>query len=134
MTPERIAELYEENKNRNLEWERVAEKNHQHDMYKQELAEWDTKWKAAEKDLEALFALVDAADADEFVEKVNAYENHDNLLNAWQQVQSDIRAYAGDEETFAKLWNDLEKGDYVIWDAKHCLLYTSDAADEPRHV
>lgn len=93
-------------------------KNHQHDMYKQELAEWDTKWKAAEKDLEALFALVDAADADEFVEKVNAYENHDNLLNAWQQVQSDIRAYAGDEETFAKLWNDLEKGDYVIWDAK----------------
>lgn len=118
VTPERIAELYEENKNRNLEWERVAEKNHQHDMYKQELAEWDTKWKAAEKDLEALFALVDAADADEFVEKVNAYENHDNLLNAWQQVQSDIRAYAGDEETFAKLWNDLEKGDYVIWDAK----------------
>lgn len=111
ITPENMADMYEENKKMNLEWQTVAEKNRQHDLYCEERAKLEEEWDLCQKDLEALFALVDAADADEFVMKINAFENHDRLVDEWKQIEDHIKALAGDESTFEKLRKDLEKGD-----------------------
>lgn len=119
ITPESIAYIYEENKKRNLEWRSISEKNRQHDEYEREMNKLKSDWASCEREMNALFCLVNAVNAEDFAEKVNAHENHDRLLKDWENVRHDIRLYAGGEEEFNRLWVTLESGRYDEWMAEH---------------
>ena len=80
ITPESIVYIYEENKKRNLEWRSISEKNRQHDEYEREMNKLKSDWASCEREMNALFRLVNAVNAEDFAEKVNAHENHDRLF------------------------------------------------------
>lgn len=130
ITPESIAYIYEENKKRNLEWRSISEKNRQHDEYEREMNKLKSDWASCEREMNALFRLVNAVNAEDFAEKVNAHENHDRLLKDWENVRHDIRLYAGGEEEFNRLWATLESGRYDEWMAEHQKLAEKIAKEE----
>lgn len=113
--PDSIADIYEENRERNLQWQAIAEKNNQHAAYEKEMSKLEMDWASCKREMEALFRLVNAKDAEDFAEKVNAHENHDRLLKEWKDVKQDLRLYAGSDEDFNRLWSSLETGEYDIW-------------------
>lgn len=129
-TPETIVEIYEENRKRLLEWQALSEKNRQHETYEKEMASLDEQWGSCQKSVEALFAMVNAKNAEEFAERVTAHEQHDQLTKEWDSVRQDIRLYAGSEEAFNTLWNALETGEYDEWMETHRKL--QDAIEEDR--
>ncbi len=119
LVPDSIAEIYEENRARNLEWQSVIEKNHQHAAYQQEMSKLNLEWASCQREMDALFNLVNARNAEDFAEKVNAHENHDRLVKDWENVRHDIRLYAGSDDDFSRLWAALESGKYEEWMAEH---------------
>ena len=122
LTPETISEIYKENTKRQLEWQTVSEKNRQHEGYEQELESNRRQWDACQDAMKLLLESVGAATAEEFAERVTAYEEHDSLQRDWETVQKDIRLYAGSDEEFAKLWALLGTGEYDEWKEKHDAL------------
>lgn len=130
--PETIAEIYEENRKRSLEWQSIAEKNRQHDAYEQEMTRLNAQWESCQKSVAALFALVNAKNAEEFAERVTAHEQHDQLLKEWESVRKDIRLYAGSDEEFTRLWNSLESGEYDEWMEEHKTLLDDIDADQAK--
>ncbi len=122
LTPETISEIYKENKNRQLEWQTVSEKNRQHEGYEKELESNRRQWDACQDAMKLLLESVGAETAEEFAERVTAYEEHDNLQRDWEAVQKDIRLYAGSDEEFSRLWALLGTGEYDDWKEKHDVL------------
>lgn len=118
-TPDGMAALYEETIQRNLEWQTTAERNRQHDMYVNELKTLQDKWESCNREMETLLAMVGAHDAEDFAEKVNAYENHDKIVKEWERVKRDLCLYAGSDESFETLWKSLESGQYDEWMTEH---------------
>lgn len=129
-SPETVAEIYEENRKRLLEWQAVAEKNRQHETYEKEMEALDSQWESCRKNVSALLDLVNAKNAEEFAERVTAHEQHDQLQKEWEAVRRDIRLYAGSDENFALLWNSLENGEYDEWMESHKTLGDEIAAEE----
>ncbi len=117
--PDGIQELYEETQRRNLAWQSILEKNNQHEAYEQEMRKLDAGWASCQREMDALFSLVNAKDAEEFAAKVNAHEQHDQLVKEWENVKQDLRLYAGSEEAFESLWKTLESGEYDAWMTEH---------------
>lgn len=128
VTPDSIAAIYEENQKKNLEWEAVQEKNHQYSIYEKEMKKLDDNWSSCQREMNTLLQLVDAHNAEEFAEKVNAHEHHDQLRKEWENVKQDLRLYAGSDEDFQKLWHFLETGQYDEWMKQH-QEYTERIAD-----
>ena len=128
VTPDSIAAIYEENQKKNLEWEAVQEKNHQHSLYEGEMKKLDDNWSSCQREMNTLLHLVDAHNAEEFAEKVNAHEHHDQLRREWENIKQDLRMYAGSDEDFQKLWHSLETGQYDEWMKQH-QEYTEKIAD-----
>lgn len=129
-TPETVVEIYEENRKRLLEWQALSEKNRQHETYEKEMADLDSQWASCQKSVEALFAMVNAKNAEEFAERVTAHEQHDQLTKEWDSVRQDIRLYAGSEEAFNALWSTLETGEYDEWMETHRKLQDAIIADQ----
>ncbi len=129
-SPETIAEIYEENRKRMLEWQAISEKNRQHDVYQKEMDQLNAQWDSCQKSVTTLFSLVNAKNAEEFAERVTAHEQHDQLTKEWESVRKDIRLYAGSEEEFTKLWSALESGEYDEWMEKHKKLLDAIDADQ----
>ena len=77
------------------------------------------------KEIESLFKLVNAENAEEFAARVNAYEKQDQIMKEWNAVRQDLRLYAGSEEEFNKLWGFLEKDEYEKWMKEYKLLEES---------
>lgn len=117
--PESIAEIYEENHRKTLEWEAYQEKNKQHESYEEEMRKLNENWNSCKREMDTLLNLVNAATAEEFAEKVNAHEHHDQLIKEWDRVKQDLRMYAGSEKEFNSLWKSLETGQYDEWMEKH---------------
>lgn len=122
VSPDSIAEIYEENHRRSLEWEALQEKNKQHESYEQEMAKLDDSWASCQREMDTLLNLVNAKNAEEFAEKVNAHEHHDQIVKEWERVKQDLRMYAGGEEEFQSLWHALETGQYDQWMEDHTRL------------
>lgn len=119
VNPDSIADIYEENHRRSLEWEALQEKNNQHTAYEKEMAKLDEGWASCQREMDTLLNLVHARNAEEFAEKVNAHEHHDQIAKEWERVKQDLRMYAGGEEEFETLWHALETGQYDQWMEKH---------------
>jgi len=119
VTPDGIAEIYEENRERSLQWRSISEKNNQHAAYQAEMDKLNEEWNSCRREMDALFSLVNAKDAEDFAEKVNAHEHHDQLVKDWDRVRRDIRLYAGGDDEFNRLWISLETGEYDDWMEKH---------------
>lgn len=119
MTPDSIADIYEENQRRMLEWQGILEKNRQHEAYQKEMAKLNDSWNSCQNEAKVLMDLVNAKNAEEFAEKVEAYEHHDQILKEWKTVQQDLRLYAGSEESFTQLWDSLKTGQYDDWMSEH---------------
>lgn len=119
VNPDSIADIYEENHRRSLEWEGLQEKNNQHEAYEKEMAKLDDSWASCKREMDTLLNLVHAKNAEEFAEKVNAHEHHDQIAKEWERVKQDLRMYAGGEEEFESLWHALETGQYDEWMDKH---------------
>lgn len=119
VTPDSIADIYEENQRRMLEWQGILEKNRQHEAYQKEMAKLNDSWNSCQNEAKALMDLVNAKNAEEFAEKVEAYEHHDQILKEWKTVQQDLRLYAGSEESFIQLWDSLKTGQYDDWMSEH---------------
>ena len=64
--PDSIADIYEENRERNLQWQAIAEKNNQHAAYEKEMSKLEMDWASCKREMEALFRLVNAKDAEDF--------------------------------------------------------------------
>lgn len=121
-SPETVADLYEENQKRLLSWQSFAEKNRQHSAYEAEMKELESQWESCGKSVKALFAMVNADNAEEFAERVTAHEQHDQLTKDWAEVRKDIRLYAGSDADFEALWKSLESGEYDEWMEQHRAL------------
>ncbi len=119
ISPDGVADLYEETHRRSLEWQSISEKNKQHEAYEKEMAKLDDSWASCQREMDTLLHLVDAKNAEEFAEKVNAHEHHDQLTKEWETVKQDLRLYAGSDEDFQKLWHSLETGQYDDWMKEH---------------
>lgn len=119
VAPDSIAAIYEENQKKNLEWEAIQEKNNQHHVYEEEMKKLDDSWASCRRQMDALLQLADAHSAEEFAEKVNAHERHDQIQKEWKTVKQDLRLYAGSDEDFQKLWHSLETGQYDEWMKRH---------------
>uniref|UniRef100_UPI003F7E501A AAA family ATPase n=1 Tax=Dialister succinatiphilus TaxID=487173 RepID=UPI003F7E501A len=119
VNPDSIADIYEENHRRSLEGEALQEKNNQHAAYEKEMAKLDEGWASCQREMDTLLNLVHARNAEEFAEKVNAHEHHDQIAKEWERVKQDLRMYAGGEEEFETLWHALETGQYDQWMEKH---------------
>ncbi len=119
VTPESIADIYEENHRKTLEWEAVQERNNQHYAYQKDMEKLNDAWESCQKEMDTLLSLVNAKNAEEFAEKVNAHEHHDQLKKEWETIKQDLRLYAGSEEEFKSLWETLESGQYDEWMQKH---------------
>lgn len=130
VTPETIAEIYEENRKRLLAWQTISEKNKQHETYQREMDRMNEQWEACQKSMHALFAMVNAKNAEEFAERVTAHEQHDQLMKEWESVRQDIRLYAGSQEEFDRLWQSLESGEYDDWMGAHQKLQDEIASRE----
>ena len=122
VSPEGIADIYEENHRRSLEWEALQEKNKQHESFRKEMAKLDDRWASCRREMDTLLNLVNAKNAEEFAEKVNAHEHHDQLTKEWERIKQDLRMYAGSEEEFHVLWHSLETGQYDDWMKEHKTL------------
>lgn len=129
-TPDTIADIYEENRKRLLEWQAVSEKNRQHEVYQKEMDQLTAQWESCQKSVNTLFSLVNAKNAEEFAERVTAHEQHDQLTKEWESVRKDIRLYAGSEEEFNRLWSSLESGEYDEWMEAHKALQDRIDADQ----
>ena len=99
--------------------EALQEKNNQHAAYEKEMAKLDEGWASCQREMDTLLNLVHARNAEEFAEKVNAHEHHDQIAKEWERVKQDLRMYAGGEEEFETLWHALETGQYDQWMEKH---------------
>ena len=119
VSPDGIQELYEETQQRSLTWQSIQEKNNQHEKYEQEMKKLDDGWASCQREMDTLFGLVNAKDAEEFAAKVNAHEQHDQLVKDWENVKQDLRLYAGSDAAFEALWQVLESGEYDKWMAEH---------------
>ncbi len=119
VSPDGIQELYEETQQRSLTWQSIQEKNNQHEKYEQEMKKLDDGWASCQREMDTLFSLVNAKDAEEFAAKVNAHEQHDQLVKDWENVKQDLRLYAGSDAAFEALWQVLESGEYDKWMADH---------------
>ena len=119
VSPDGIWELYEETQQRSLTWQSIQEKNNQHEKYEQEMKKLDDGWASCQREMDTLFGLVNAKDAEEFAAKVNAHEQHDQLVKDWENVKQDLRLYAGSDAAFEALWQVLESGEYDKWMAEH---------------
>lgn len=122
VSPDGIADIYEENHRRSLEWEALQEKNKQHEAYEKEMDKLDEGWASCQREMDTLLNLVQAKNAEEFAEKVNAHEHHDQIAKEWERVKQDLRMYAGGEEEFEALWHALETGQYDQWMETHNTL------------
>ncbi|WP_299145159.1 AAA family ATPase [uncultured Dialister sp.] len=122
VSPDGIADIYEENHRRSLEWEALQEKNKQHEAYEKEMSKLDEGWASCQREMDTLLNLVHAKNAEEFAEKVNAHEHHDQIAREWERVKQDLRMYAGGEEEFEALWHALETGQYDQWMENHNTL------------
>lgn len=122
VSPDGIADIYEENHRRSLEWEALQEKNKQHEAYEKEMSKLDEGWASCQREMDTLLNLVQAKNAEEFAEKVNAHEHHDQIAKEWERVKQDLRMYAGGEEEFEALWHALETGQYGQWMETHNTL------------
>lgn len=122
VSPDGIADIYEENHRRSLEWEALQEKNKQHEAYEKEMSKLDEGWASCQREMDTLLKLVQAKNAEEFAEKVNAHEHHDQIAKEWERVKQDLRMYAGGEEEFEALWHALETGQYDQWMETHNTL------------
>lgn len=122
ISPDGVQELYEETHQRNLKWQAILEKNKQHEAYEKEMAKLDDSWASCQREMDTLLNLVNAKNAEEFAEKVNAHEHHDQLAKEWDTVKQDLRLYAGSDEDFQKLWHSLETGQYDAWMKEHQAL------------
>lgn len=122
VSPDGIADIYEENHRRSLEWEALQEKNKQHEAYEKEMGKLDEGWASCQREMDTLLNLVQAKNAEEFAEKVNAHEHHDQIAKEWERVKQDLRMYAGGEEEFEALWHALETGQYDQWMETHNTL------------
>lgn len=122
VSPDGIADIYEENHRRSLEWEALQEKNKQHEAYEKEMSKLDEGWASCQREMDTLLNLVQAKNAEEFAEKVNAHEHHDQIAKEWERVKQDLRMYAGGEEEFEALWHALETGQYDQWMETHNTL------------
>lgn len=109
---EAIANGYHE---KALAWQTAKEKNSQYATLAREKAVLDERWQLCENEMNALFALVDAKDAQEFADKVTAYEQVDRLRQDYERIRQNLRLYAGNEEEFERLWHQLETGEYENW-------------------
>ena len=119
VSPDGIRELYEETQQRSLTWQSIQEKNNQHEKYEQEMKKLDDGWASCQREMDTLFGLVNAKDAEEFAAKVNAHEQHDQLVKDWENVKQDLRLYAGSDAAFEALWQVLESGEYDKWMEGH---------------
>lgn len=115
ISPSSIATIYEENRNRNLEWQAIAEKNRQHASFLEEKKQLEDSWAACEHEMKTLMDFVHAATPTEFAERVTAHEQHDQLLKDWANIKQDLRFYAGSEEEYKRLWSSLQTGEYDEW-------------------
>lgn len=122
VSPDGIADIYEENHRRSLEWEALQEKNKQHEAYEKEMSKLDEGWASCQREMNTLLNLVQAKNAEEFAEKVNAHEHHDQIAKEWERVKQDLRMYAGGEDEFEALWHALETGQYDQWMETHNTL------------
>ena len=122
VSPDGIADIYEENHRRSLEWEALQEKNKQHEAYEKEMSKLDEGWASCQREMDTLLNLVQAKNAEEFAEKVNAHEHHDQIAKEWERVKQDLRMYAGGKEEFEALWHALETGQYDQWMETHNTL------------
>ena len=119
VSPDGIADVYEETHRRSLEWQSIAEKNKQHASYESEMNKLNDSWASCQREMDTLLHLVDAKNAEEFAEKVNAHEHHDQIVKDWETIKQDLRLYAGSEEDFQSLWRSLETGEYDAWMKEH---------------
>lgn len=119
VNPDSIAAIYEENQKRSMEWEALQEKNKQHGAYEKEMEKLDDRWASCQREMDTLLNLVHAKNAEEFAEKVNAHEHHDQIRKDWERIRQDLRMYAGSEEEFQSLWHSLETGQYDDWMEEH---------------
>ncbi len=118
-TPDAVTELYEKYREKELAWQSAKEKNAHYDELAREKAMLDERWTLCENEMKALFALVDANDAQEFADKVTAYEQCDELRKEYERIRQNMRLYAGSEEEFERLWRQLETGEYELWLQRH---------------
>ena len=130
VTPETVEEIYKENTKRLLAWQSIFEKNRQHEGYEKEMESNRRQWEVSEAAMKLLFESVGAQNAEEFAERVNAYEQHDRLVRDWETVQKDIRLYAGSNEEFERLWALLGTGEYDEWKQKHDEILSQIEEDE----
>lgn len=119
VSPDGIADVYEETHRRSLEWQSIAEKNKQHASYEGEMNKLNDAWASCRREMDTLLHLVDAKNAEEFAEKVNAHEHHDQIVKDWETIKQDLRLYAGSEKDFQNLWRSLETGEYDAWMKEH---------------
>lgn len=98
-----------------LAWQTAKEKNAQYADLAREKAVLDERWTLCENEMKALFALVNAKDAQEFADKVTAYEQCDQLRQNYERIRQNLRLYAGSEVEFERLWRQLETGEYDKW-------------------
>lgn len=119
VSPDGIQDVYEETHERSLEWQAISEKNRQHEAYEAEMNKLNDSWASCQREMDTLLHLVNAKNAEEFAEKVNAHEHHDQIVKEWETVKQDLRLYAGSEEEFHSLWNSLETGQYDKWMQEH---------------
>ncbi len=114
-SPALVATLAEGLQAQLLEWQSAKEKNAQYHELAKEKAVLDERWQMCEKEMQALFDLVDAKDATEFADKVIAYEQCDQLRKEYERIRQNLRLYAGSEAEFTRLWEQLETGEYQAW-------------------
>lgn len=86
------------------------------------MSKLDEGWASCQREMDTLLNLVQAKNAEEFAEKVNAHEHHDQIAKEWERVKQDLRMYAGGEEEFEALWHALETGQYDQWMETHNTL------------
>lgn len=115
LVPATILELAETVREQQMAWQSVSERNRQYEGLAAEKAVLDERWSMCETEMQALLALVDAKDAEEFADKVTAYEQCDSLRKDYETIRRSLRLYAGSEEEFERLWAQLESGEYRAW-------------------
>ena len=64
VSPDGIADIYEENHRRSLEWEALQEKNKQHEAYEKEMSKLDEGWASCQREMDTLLNLVQAKNAE----------------------------------------------------------------------
>lgn len=115
LEPATVLSLADTYRDQQMAWQSVSERNRQYESLAAEKAVLDERWSMCETEMQALLALVDAKDAEEFADKVTAYEQCDRLQQDYETIRRSLRLYAGSEEEFNRLWAQLESGEYQVW-------------------